>query len=106
MMKPTPDGSRGLQKPRHQRRGREGDRWGSLAPMGPTCQPRCYVDLSPPLRMYLSCCLSRFDPGAHVGPSGLYNPAPASPPGITLVIKLFEKTETLIILRPPTYFRA
>ena len=62
----------------------------------PTCQPASYGGLPQPLRMHLGRCLSQFDPRAHVGPSGLYNPAPASPPGITLVIKSFEMIETLI----------
>jgi len=61
--------------------------WGRLAPpagrlaLGPTCQPpRCYVGSPPPPMMHLRHCLSRFDPRAHVGPLGLYNPAHASLP--------------------------
>ena len=50
------------------------------APCGPTYQPRRYVGFPPPPRMHLRRCLRRFDPRAHVGPLGLYNLAPASPP--------------------------
>ena len=54
---------------------------GAAWPIGgvPTCQPALYGGLPPPLRIHLGCCLSRFDPRAHVGPLGLYNLAPASP---------------------------
>ena len=79
---------------------------GRLALYGSTCQPASYVGLPPPLRIHLGRCLSWFDPRAHVRPLGLYNLALASPPGITLVIKSFEKTKTLIILRAPPYSRA
>ena len=51
---------------------------GLLVPYGPTYQPRRYVSFPPPPQMHLRCCLSRFDPRAHVGPSGLYNPTLAS----------------------------
>jgi len=43
-------------------------------------QPASYVSFPSPLRMHLGRCLSRFDPRANVGPSGLYNLAPASSP--------------------------
>ena len=46
-------------------------------PVGPTYQSATYVGSLPPLRVHLSRCLSRFDPRAHVGPSGLYILAPA-----------------------------
>ena len=48
---------------------------------GPTCQPLCCnVGSPPPPRLHLRHSLSQFDPRAHVGPSWLYNPAPASLP--------------------------
>ena len=66
-------------------KGPKDDMWGRPAPCGPTYQPRRYVGFPPPPRMHLRRCLSRFDPRAHVGPSGLYNPIPASPLGISLI---------------------
>ena len=86
--------------------------WGCLAPLlgrpapyEPTCQPHRYVGFLPPPRMHLHHCLSRFDPRAHVGPSGLYNLAPASPARHKphLILRA-EKLETLI--RMSTRIRA
>ena len=86
-MVPTLEDSTTLQKPRHRTREQGDDMWGHLAPLsihlarhGPTYQLALYVGLPPPLRMHLGHCLSRFNPWVHVGPSGLYNLAPASPP--------------------------
>ena len=75
---------------------------GRLAPRA-HCQPLHHnVGSPPPPRMHLRHPLSRFDPRAHVGRSGLYIPAPATPWGID---KSFEKIETIIILRAPLYSR-
>ena len=59
----------------------EAVRWapptGRLAP-GAHCQPPCCnVGSPPPPRLHLRRPLSRFDPRAHVGRSGLYISAPA-----------------------------
>jgi hypothetical protein len=53
------------------------------------------------LGLHPHCSLSRFDPRAYVGPSGLYKETPA-----LLKAKSFEKIETLIILRDSLIFRA
>ena len=86
-MVPTWEDSRRVQKTNH-RSGAQPTamwgclayRWGRSAPVGPTYQPALYVGSPPPLSMHLRCCLSRFDPRAHVGPLGLYIPAPAPLP--------------------------
>ena len=49
------------------------------APRAHLSAPRCYVESPPPPRLHLCHPLSRFDPRAHVGRSGLYNqPLPPS----------------------------
>ena len=65
--------------------------WGQMAlPVGrsgpgPTCQPPRRNVGSPPLpRLHLRRPLSRFDPMAHIGRSGLYIPAPATLSGAIL----------------------
>ena len=50
---------------------------GLPSPYGPHLLACFVCRFPPPLRMHLSRCLSRFDPRAHVGPSGLYILAPA-----------------------------
>jgi hypothetical protein len=44
---------------------------------GPPSASHCYVSFSLPPRLHLHYSLSRFDPRAHDGRSGLYIPAPA-----------------------------
>ena len=43
-----------------------------LAPRAHLLAPHCYVGSPPPLRLHLHRPLSRFDPRAHYGRSGLY----------------------------------
>ena len=88
-------------------------RWGRPAPPGdhlpprPTCQPPCCnVDSPPSPRLHQHRPLVGLIQGLMLVPQGyIIQPLPL-PLGITLVIKLFEKTETLIILRTPVYSRA
>ena len=67
-------------------------------PMGPPCQPPVAISVLHCLKDCISTIYSnRFDPRAHVGPSGLYNLAPTTPlrhkPHLILRA---EKPETLI----------
>ena len=77
-----------------------------LGPYGPTYQPRRYIGFPPPPRVHLRRCLSRFDPRAHVEPSGLYNPTLASPSRHKphLILRA-EKLETLIHMSTSTKAR-
>ena len=102
-MKWTPEDSRGLRA--EAERQRLPPPVGRLVPWAHMSAPPSNVGSPPPPRLHLHRPLSRFDPRAHVGRSGLHIPAPATP-GIIPVIKLFEKTETLIILRALPYSRA
>ena len=76
-----------------------------LAPGVHLLAPCCYVGSPPPPRLHLCRCLIPFDPRAHIRRSGLYILAPITPRKRTPVIKSFEKTETLIVLRAPPYSR-
>ena len=71
---------------------------------GPHVILRCYVGSLPPPMLHLRRSLSRFDPRAHDGRSGLYIPAPIPLP--QALDKSFEKTEILIIFKAPPYSRA
>ena len=86
MAKLTPEGSRGLQKPHHQvedERVIGGATWPHLEtarPLGvPPINPIAMLVLHQLKDCIYAVYSSRFDPRAHVGPSGLYNqPLPPS----------------------------
>jgi hypothetical protein len=76
--------------------------------MGPTVSLLLPMLILHHLRVYIyAILLSWFDLRARDGCYGLYIPVPATPKQIKkTLIKSFGKTETLIILRAPLYYRA